>query len=252
MQDALYEQRRDLSNLIQKLEDQGYTIPDANSISSAARTVATANSKGQTMANTAVSNRTTMQMVSTNGGYTISDTVKNALQAGGYVGIETGSTVYPPRQPVYTPRQDIYIKGNDKIVTFGTGTYTDKNGNTQSVENVYKGTWGKEKLVTEDNEVYRQFITTDGKEYFLNQSNPNLIAWHESSTFEEELMKYKETYEAWKNSKSGIRSSTWYELLDYDSGYPIEVYNEMVITGFNSNQMKKWFNANTNKIVWKQ
>lgn len=252
MQDALYEDRRVLSNLIQKLEDQGYTIPDASSISSAAKRVATSNSKGQTMANNAVSNRTTISSVANNGGFSISDTVKNALQAGGYVGIETGNTVYPPREAVYAPRQDLYIKGDDKITSFGTGTYTDKNGNTQSVEGIYEGTWGKETMVSDDNKIYRQFITTDGNEYFLNQSDSELTAWHESPTFEEELMKYKTAYEEWKSLPADERPDVWYELYEYDSGYDPAIYNEMILTNFDSTKMTRWFLANPKMIAWKQ
>lgn len=254
MKDALYQQRRDLSNLMQKLEDQGYTIPEGvSSINSAAKTTASTNTKGQTMINNAMTTRVlTTNSVSSNAGYSISDTVKNALQAGGYAGIETGNSIYSPRAEVYTPRRDIYVKGNDKIVEFGTGTYVDKNGNTQEVDNVFKGVWGKEKLTTDDNKIFRQFITTDGKEYFLNQEDSDLVAWHQSSNFNEDISKYKQAYEEWKTLPVDERPKVWYELYEYDDTISPDVYNEMVMSNFNTEQIQKWFSANTKKIVWKQ
>ena len=239
---------------MQKLEDQGYTIPDSVSdIESAARTTANTNSKGQTMINNAVSIRaSTPSIVSSSAGYSIKDTVKTALQAGGYIGIDTGSNVYPPRAAVYAPRRDIYVKGNDKIVEFGTGTYIDKNGAEQEIENVFRGVWGKEKMRTDDGKIFRQFITTDGKEYFLNQEDSNLVAWHQSSNFEEDISKYKQAYEEWKSLPAEQRTKVWYDLYEYDNTIPPEVYNEMVMSNFNTEQIQKWFSANTKKIVWKQ
>lgn len=267
MSDALYEQRRDLSNLMQKLEDQGYTIPSSNevtgnstnvssvsAIDKASRITASTNSKGQAMINTAVSNRPAVaNSISTNAGYTITDTVKNALLAGGYIGIEgTGGRVINSRQQVYAPRQQLYVKGNDKIVKFGTGTYIDENGNTQVVENVYEGTWDKEKLVSEDNVIYRKFITVDGKEYFLNQEDNSLIPWHQSANFESDVARFKEAYENWKALPSDERPATWYAMLEYDSSYSPMVYNEMVTTNFDTTKLQKWFNSNAKKIIWKQ
>lgn len=279
MSDALYSQRRTLTNLIQKLEDQGYTIPsssDLNSattssrsgtsatskvsipsmadISRAARMTASTNSKGQEMINNAITERTNMaQTVSTNTGYSLTDTVKNALQAGGYIGIEgTGGRIIGPRQQAYAPRRDIYVKGNDKIVEFGTGTYIDREGNTHEVEGIYRGVWGKEKLTSDDNKIYRQFITTDGKEYFLNQEDSNLVPWHLSVSFEGDIDTYREVYERWKALPANERPATWYELYEFDSGYDPQVYNEMVSTNFDTEKLKRWFTSNSKKIVWKQ
>ena len=276
MSDALYSQRRTLTNLIQKLEDQGYTIPSSSEINSAttssrsgtsatskvsipsmadisraARMTASTNSKGQEMINNAMTERTNMaQTVSTNTGYSLTDTVKNALQAGGYIGIEgTGGRIIGPRQQAYAPRRDIYVKGNDKIVEFGTGTYIDREGNTHEVEGIYRGVWGKEKLTSEDNKIYRQFITTDGKEYFLNQEDSNLVPWHLSVSFEGDIDTYREVYERWKALPANERPATWYEL---DSGYDPQVYNEMVSTNFDTEKLKRWFTSNSKKIVWKQ
>lgn len=261
MKDALYEQRRDLSNLMQKLEDQGYTIPESvSSISSSAKTTASTNSKGKTMINTAIANRlSSANAVSSNAGFSISDTVKNALQAGGYVGIDSTSSVYSAKGEIYSSRNSIYparvdnsIKGNDKIVEFGKGTYRDKNGNEITVDGLYKGTWGKETMVSDDNKIYRQFITTDGDVYFLNQDDSDLVAWYESPTFKEELSKYKQAYAEWKALPVDKRPKVWYELYEYYSGYEPSIYNEMIATNFDSDKLTKWFIANPKKIAWKQ
>lgn len=254
LKDALYEQRRDLSNLMQKLEDQGYTIPEkVSSITSAAKTTASTSSKGQAMINTAIQNRTVNAgSISNTSGYTISNTVKNALLAGGYTGIDTTTQAYAPRQSVYAPRKTLYVKGNDKIVEFGEGTYTDKNGNIQTVEGLFEGVWGKETLKSDDNKIYRQFITTDGKEYFLNQSDPTLVPWHQTTNFEKDLVKYKETYMTWKKLPIDQRPNTWYDLLDGESKMSPEVYNEMVLTNFDTEKVQKYFTTNTKKIEWKQ
>ena len=279
MSDALYSQRRTLTNLIQKLEDQGYTIPSSSEINSAttssrsgtnatskvsipsmadisraARMTVSTNSKGQEMINNAMTERTNMaQTVSTNTGYSLTDTVKNALRAGGYIGIEgTGGRIIGPRQQAYAPRRDIYVKGNDKIVEFGTGTYIDREGNTHEVEGIYRGVWGKEKLTSDDNKIYRQFITTDGKEYFLNQDDSNLVPWHLSVSFEGDIDTYREVYERWKALPDNERPATWYELYEFDSGYDPQVYNEMVSTNFDTEKLKRWFTSNSKKIVWKQ
>lgn len=279
MSDALYSQRRTLTNLIQKLEDQGYIIPSSSEINSAttssrsgtgatskvsipsmadisraARMTASTNSKGQEMINNAMTERTNMaQTVSKNTGYSLTDTVKNALQAGGYIGIEgTGGRIIGPRQQAYAPRRDIYVKGNDKIVEFGTGTYVDREGNTHEVEGIYRGVWGKEKLTSDDNKIYRQFITTDGKEYFLNQDDSNLVPWHLSVSFEGDIDTYREVYERWKALPDNERPATWYELYEFDSGYDPQVYNEMVSTNFDTEKLKRWFTSNSKKIVWKQ
>lgn len=260
LSDALYEQRRDLSNLIQKLEDQGYKIPESvSAINSAAKKTASTNSKGQVMINTAVASRpNNISTISTNRNLSIADTVKNALSAGGYVGIET-TGAYPPRNAAYAPRNTAYpsrlqqeTKASDKIVKFGDGTYTDKEGNTVDVKDIYKGTWGKETMVAENKKIYRQFITERGEEYFLNQEDTNLIPWHETSTFEDELVRYKQAYEEWKALPPSERPSKWYELYEYDSGYDVNVYNEMVSTNFNSEKLKRWFTINPKCIAWKQ
>lgn len=253
LKDALYQERRDLSNLMQKLEDQGYEIPESvSSITSAATKTASTNSKGRSMINSAIASRSAGTAVSATAGFSIKDTVKNALEAGGYTGIETDNNTYAPRNKVYAPRRDIYVKGNDKIVEFGTGTYVDKEGNTTSIDNIYKGVWGEEKLVSEDNKVYRKFTTVDGKEYFLNQSDNNLVAWHQTSNFEEEISRYKQAYEDWKALPVEERPKVWYDLYSYDSSLSPEVYNEMVMSSFNTEKLKRWFNANTKNIVWKQ
>lgn len=260
MSDALYEQRRDLSNLIQKLEDQGYEIPSSvNEINSAAKKTASTNSKGQAMINNAVSQRTSYTAsISSKEGVSIGETVKNALIAGGYVGIDSVGA-YPPRNAAYAPRNVAYpsrlsqeAKATDKVVEFGSGTYVDKDGNTVEVNDIYKGTWGKETMKSDDGKVYRQFITQDGKEYFLNQEDANVIAWHESPTFEDELLKYKQEYEEWKALPADNRPSTWYQLYEYDSGYSPDVYNQMVSTNFNSEKLKRWFTINPKRIAWKQ
>ena len=254
LKDALYQQRRDLSNLMQKLEDQGYTIPESvSSINSAAKTTASTNTKGQTMINNAMTARAfTSNSISSNAGYTISDTVKNALQAGGYVGIDSTGSAYSPRTGAYAPRRDLYIRGNDKIVEFGSGTYTDSNGNSVTVDGIYKGVWGKETMVSDDNKIYRQFTTTDGNEYFLNQDDSDLVAWQESPTFAEELSKYKQAYEEWKSLPVDERPKVWYELYEYDSGYEPIIYNEMIATNFDSEKLTRWFIANPKQIAWKQ
>lgn len=261
MKDALYQQRRDLGNLMQKLEDQGFTIPESvSSISRAAKTTASTNSKGQAMINSAMASRLyNTGAVSSNAGYSIADTVKNALKAGGYNGIDSTSSVYPARGEIYSSRGTIYpargdnsIEGNDKIVDFGTGTYIDKDGNTQTVDNLYKGVWGKEKLVSDDNKIYRQFITTDGKQYFLNQDDSNLVSWSQTSNFEQDIAKYKQAYEEWKSLPVDKRPKVWYELYGDGDTLSPDIYNELVMSNFNVDQIQKWFLANPKKIVWKQ
>lgn len=259
MQNALYEQRRDLSNLMQKLEDQGYTIPESvSSIERAAKTTAYSNSKGQAMVNTAIANRATgISLVSNTNGVKISDTVKNALKAGGYEGIET-SGVYPPRQyEPYPSRQEVYTSrlasvGNDKLVDFGAGSYIDKNGNEKTLEDIYRGTWGKETMKDDDGTIYRQFISEDGKEYFLRQGDQTLQPWHQLSSFKIDLETYKKYYEEWKASSVDERPDAWYNLYDTINQMDISVYNEMVSTNFDAEKMIKWFLANPKSIAWKQ
>lgn len=234
LKDALYQQSRDLSNLIQKLTEQGYVIPSASDIRSAAKKTASTSSKGQAMVNNTVSSATL-------GGTSMQTMVKNALLAGGYSGI-IGST------PTTVNKKT--SSGQDKIVTFGTGTYVDKQGNTQTVD-VYKGSWGKDIMKADDGTVYREFITTDGNTYFLNQEDSNLVAWHESPTFEAELEKYKTAYNEWKSSPNKS-TPTWWSLYNYDSNYTPDIYNIMVTTNFNPDKLSKWFVANPSKIQWKQ
>lgn len=259
LESALYEERRDLSNLIQKLEDQGYTIPESvSSINKAAKTTSSTNSKGQAMVNNAMATRVSgiASVTNTTSGLPISQMVKNALQAGGYVGIESGG-VYEPRQGVYPPRNGVYptrlsTKGEDKLVNFGAGSYTDKNGNTHTLEDIYRGKWGRETMKDNEGNIYRQFISDDGKEYFLRQDETTLRPWHELQSFSIDLKGYEEKYKEWVSSSSEERPNTWYSMYDTINPMDVSVYNEMVTSGFNPEQMIKWFLANPKSIAWKQ
>lgn len=254
LSDALYEQRRDLSNLMQKLGDQGYTIPSSSELNQVAKTTASVNTKGKSIINNAIAVRTNAtNQVSSSSNISIADTVKLALEAGGYKGV-VGGNVMGPRNSVYAPRNNIYVKqqakGSDKIVEFGSGTYIDKNGNDVSVNNIFKGMWGKEKKVDDNGNVYRQFITTSGREYYFNQEDGTLAPWHETSSFEKDLADYKIAYTEWKNSDT--KSKTWWEMYEQGDGYTPQVYNEMVLTNFDSEKLKRWFELNPSKISWKQ
>lgn len=265
LQNALYEKQRDLSDLIQKLEDQGYTIPDSiSSIKSAAKATASTNSKGQTMINNAMTDRVGTTALVASGatafgtGIPIAQTVKNALQAGGYVGIESTSGLYPPRSSApYPARNAIYpnrlsTAGDDKLVNFGAGSYTDKNGNTHTLEDIYRGKWGRETMKDNDGNIYRQFIADDGKEYFLRQDQTTLTPWHELQSFSVDLKEYEQKYKEWLSLPVEERPSTWYNLYDTVNQLDVSVYNEMVTSRFNPEQMIKWFLANPKSIAWKQ
>ena len=98
--DALYQQQRDYSNLIQKLTDQGYTIPSSSEIKKAtgvqaAKTLAlSTTSSGKAMIQRALLDYPiTDEVVDSMKGKPTSylEIIKNSLKAGGYYGIEGGS-----------------------------------------------------------------------------------------------------------------------------------------------------------------
>lgn len=260
----LYERQRGLSNLIQKLEDQGYVIPSSSDINKAAKMAGTTSAKGATMINTAISsipnyNVTSISNVSSsnNGSISFKAVAENSLNVGGYKGIDSSKlNMYAPRATYYGPRNSFYpprinrVKGGDKVVSFGQGYYTDLEGNQQEVNGLFKGSWGEETMKAEDGTVYREFITTEGISYFLNPNSKDMVAWEDSSHFTSDLQKYKDTYNKWKNMPASQRPSTWYALInDTNSLSPI-VYNSLVLYNFDVNKVTTWLKTKNRNRQW--
>lgn len=249
--DQLYQKSRDLSNLIQKLSDQGYEVPDSSSVSKLAKQVTSMNSKGSAMARAGVGARGSSNI-------SLSTAVANSLQYYGYTGIEGGvsGSIIQGKSTTNGGVSGAMLKGNtrgsDKVVTFGNGTYIDENGNEVSKDDIYKGTWGKETMRADDGTMYREFTTTSGDVFYLNPQEINLVAWQESNTFEEEVEEYKKAYEEYKSLPNDKKPDTWYSLYINDSHYELPIYNQMVATNFDSKKLKAWFIKNPNYIAWKQ
>lgn len=261
---SLYAKQRDLSNLIQKLEDQGYVIPDSSDINSAAKMAGTTSGKGATMINTAIKsipnyNVTSISNVtsSNSGSISFKEVAKNSLAIGGYTGIDsTTVNMYSPRATYYSPRNSYYspringAKGNDKVVSFGEGTYLNKDGETVEVKGLFKGSWGKETMKAEDGTIYREFITTEGTSYFLNPKNNGMVAWEDSDHYETDIDRYAEAYREWKSMPASQRPSTWYALInDTNSLSPI-VYNSLVVYNFDKDRIKNWLKTKTSIKSW--
>ena len=258
--DALYQKSRDLSNLIQKLGDQGYEVPSSSEVSSLANKIVKLNSKGGTIARNAVEQRGATNT-------SLSSAVSNSLQFFGYTGIEGGNvsgSILQGKQRANGNVSSSILRGHnnreanglargaDKIITFGNGTYIDEEGNEVSKDAIYKGTWGKSKMTADDGTMYQEFITTKGEVYYLNPQEINLVAWQESNTFEEEVEAYRQAYEEYKALPNDKKPDTWYSLNRNDGHYELAIYNQMIKSNFDSKKLREWFLQHPNYIPWKQ
>ena len=249
--DQLYQKSRDLSNLIQKLSDQGYEVPDSSAVSKLSKQLYNMNSKGSSAVRNDISNRGSSSTP-------LSTAVANSLKYYGYVGVEGGNTngkqAGSSRVSGSISKQyaKTNAKGTDKVVTFGNGTYIDSDGNEVSVEAIHKGSWGKQTAKAEDGTLYREFLTQDGDIFYLNPNELKLTAWQDSTNFDADIDEYAKAYEEYKALPNDRKPDTWYSLYKKDNGYSPIVYNQMIVYNFDKEKLRNWFASNPKYIVWKQ